>query len=39
MQHGKPFAVDATNVQPAAREGQAGRQRVAERPGSTEEVG
>jgi hypothetical protein len=31
MQHGKPFAVDGTNVQPDTREGQAGRHRVAER--------
>src|ERR1700691_2199284 len=32
MQHGKACTVDGTNVQPAAREGQAGRHRVAERP-------
>jgi hypothetical protein len=32
MQHGKPHGVDGTNVQPDAREGQAGRHRVTERP-------
>ena len=32
MQHGKPYAVDETNIQPDTREGQAGRHRVAERP-------
>jgi hypothetical protein len=31
MQHGKPRAVDGTNVQPDAREGQAGRHGVTER--------
>ena len=31
MQHGKPFAVGETNVQPDTREGQAGRERVTER--------
>jgi len=31
MQHGKPYAVDGTNIQPDAREGQAGRSGVAER--------
>jgi hypothetical protein len=31
MQHGKPSVADETNVQPDTREGQAGRQRVAER--------
>jgi hypothetical protein len=30
-QHGKPFVVDETNVQPDTREGKAGRHRVAER--------
>jgi len=31
MQHGKPCVADGTNVQPEAREGQAGRHGVAER--------
>jgi len=31
MQHGKPCAVVEMNVQPDAREGQAGRHRVTER--------
>jgi hypothetical protein len=31
-QHGKPAAVRARDLQPEAREGQAGPQRVAEKP-------